>query len=50
VRRGTAITLVILFSLLVIVAIVQLTLASGDRTPLPGPTRVGELPTPPTSP
>jgi hypothetical protein len=46
VRRGTAIVLVVLFALLVATAIVQLVIASGDRQPLPGPTSVGELPSP----
>jgi hypothetical protein len=43
-RRGTAIALVVLLTLLLATAIVQLVMASGDRQPLPGPTSVGQLP------
>ena len=49
-RRGTAILLALLFTLLVIVAIVQFRFASSGRPPLPGPTSVGELPAPAGSP
>jgi hypothetical protein len=47
VRRATALTLVVLFLLLVIAAVAQLTIASGGA-PLPGPSHVGELPSPRT--
>jgi hypothetical protein len=43
VRRATALTLVVLLVLLVVAAVAQLTIASGGA-PLPGPSRVGQLP------
>jgi hypothetical protein len=52
VRRGTLITLVVLFVLLAGAAIYQLTIGSGEREPLCGPTTPlaapgdGECPTP----
>jgi hypothetical protein len=50
VRRGTAITLIILLVVLIVTAIIQYTLASGDRAPLPGPASVGQVPSSPPPP
>jgi hypothetical protein len=50
VRRGTAITLIVLFVVLIVTAVIQFTLASGDRAPLPGPASVGQIPSPPPTP
>jgi hypothetical protein len=50
VRRGTAITLIILGVVLIVAGIIQYTLASGDRAPLPGPASVGQIPSPPPTP
>jgi hypothetical protein len=44
VRRPTLIVLIVLMSLLVGAAIVQILLAGQDRGPLPGPTTPGQLP------
>ncbi|MEX0755130.1 MAG: hypothetical protein WD206_01870 [Actinomycetota bacterium] len=44
-RRGTLITLIVLFVILTGAAIYQIALASQDRTPLPGPREAGDLPT-----
>jgi hypothetical protein len=46
VRRPTFIMLIVLFTLIAGAALVQLSLASGDRAPLPGPTSPGQLPSP----
>jgi hypothetical protein len=48
VRRPTLITIIVLFVLITIAAIAQLTIASGDRPPLPGPTSPGQLPSLPS--
>lgn len=36
-RKGTLITIIALFTLLLVVAVVQLSLAAGDRPECPGP-------------
>jgi hypothetical protein len=43
-RRGTLITLIVLFVVLAAAAISQIVIASGDREPLPGPQQPGDLP------
>jgi hypothetical protein len=43
-RRPTLIVIVALFSLILVAAIIQLVIASGNGTPLPGPTSPGQLP------
>jgi hypothetical protein len=45
VRRGTFLLLVMLFVLIVVAAVAQLVIASGDRGPYTGPTSPGQLPT-----
>jgi hypothetical protein len=49
VRRGTAITLILLFALLVVVAIFQLN-QDPPSAPYPGPASGTELPSPSASP
>ena len=49
-RRGTLITLIVLFVVLGAAAISQIVIASGDSGPLPGPREPGELPVVTTSP
>jgi hypothetical protein len=44
VRRPTFIMIVVLFALIVGAAIYQISLASRDRAPLPGPVSPNELP------
>jgi len=44
VRRPTLIVLIVLMSLLVGAAILQILLADQDHGPLPGPTSAGQLP------
>jgi hypothetical protein len=44
VRRPTFIMIVVLFVLIVGATIYQISLASRDRQPLPGPTSPGQLP------
>jgi len=44
VRRPTFIMIVVLFALIVGATIYQISLASSDRQPLPGPTSPGQLP------
>jgi hypothetical protein len=44
VRRPTFIMIVILFMVIVGAAVYQISLASNDREPLPGPTSPGQLP------
>jgi hypothetical protein len=48
VRRGTAITLIVLFVLLVVAALVQLN-QPPPSSPFPGPSHGTELPSPTTS-
>jgi hypothetical protein len=43
-RRPTLIVIVVLFVLITVAAVVQIMIAAGDRAPLPGPTRPGQLP------
>jgi hypothetical protein len=43
-RRPTLIVIVVLFVLITVAAVVQIVIAAGDRTPLPGPTSPGQLP------
>ncbi|MBI3649205.1 MAG: hypothetical protein HY240_10730 [Actinobacteria bacterium] len=43
-RRGTLITIVVLFVLLFAAGIAQLLIASGNRAPMRGPTSPGQLP------
>jgi hypothetical protein len=43
-RRPTLIVIIALFVLLTIATIVQITIASHDSPPLPGPTSPGQLP------
>jgi hypothetical protein len=43
-RRPTFIILIILFVLLIGAGVAQLVIASGDGTPLEGPTSPGQLP------
>lgn len=45
-RRPTFIILIVLFALLIGAAITQLVIASGDGSPLEGPTSPGQLPSP----
>jgi hypothetical protein len=44
VRRPTLIVLIVLFVLLTVAAIVQITIASHDKPSFPGPTSPGQLP------
>jgi hypothetical protein len=44
VRRPTLIILIVLFILLVAAGVAQVMIASGDGTPLVGPTSPGQLP------
>jgi hypothetical protein len=44
VRRPTLIVLILLFVLLVGAGVAQLVIASGDESPLEGPTSPGQLP------
>jgi hypothetical protein len=44
-RRGTLITIIVLFVLLLGAGIAQILIASGDSEPLQGPTSPGQLPT-----
>jgi flagellar basal body-associated protein FliL len=44
VRRPTLVILIVLFVLLVIAGVAQLTIASSHREPLNGPTSPGQLP------
>ncbi|MEO8293331.1 MAG: hypothetical protein ABI635_09345 [Actinomycetota bacterium] len=48
-RRPTLITLVVLLAFLVGAAIYQVSLASRDQRPLPGPTSPGQLPSRPAA-
>jgi hypothetical protein len=50
VRRTTFIVLVVLFVVIVIAAIAQFVIATGDRPALPGPTSPGQLPSASASP
>ena len=43
-RRGTLIAIILLFVVLVIAAVRQLTIATSDRAPYPGPTVTNQLP------
>lgn len=49
-RRPTFIVIIILFTILIVAAIAQIVIASGDTSPLPGPTSPGQLPSLATSP
>jgi hypothetical protein len=49
-RRPTAIILVVLFVLILLAAIAQLVIATGERTSYEGPTSPGQLPSLTTSP
>jgi len=46
VRRGTLITIILLFVVLTVVAIRQIVIATSNRAPYPGPTVTGQLPSP----
>lgn len=50
VRRPTFIMLIVLFALIAGAAIYQISLASGGRAPLVGPTSPGQLPSLPATP
>jgi hypothetical protein len=43
-RRGTLIIIVALFLIITVAALAQILIASGDRSPLEGPTSPGQLP------
>jgi hypothetical protein len=45
-RRPTFIILIVLFALLIGAGVAQLVIASGNGTPLEGPTSPGQLPSP----
>jgi hypothetical protein len=43
-RRPTLIMIIVLFLLIVAAAVAQIVIASGDNSPLQGPTSPGQLP------
>ena len=45
-RRGTLITIIVLFVVLLVVAVRQISIASRDQAPYPGPSVANQLPAP----